>query len=65
MQNINSFSENVSRLTGSADKILAVAEAMNESITGNAPEVYLSDDIKLPSFANVLRRLDRRLIISQ
>ena len=59
MQNINSFSENVSRLTGSADKILAVAEAMNESITGNAPEVYLSDDIKLPSFANVLRRLDR------
>lgn len=59
MQNINSFSENVDRLTGSADKILAVAEAMNESITGNAPEVYLSDDIKLPSFANVLRRLDR------
>lgn len=59
MQNINSFAENVRNLTDSASKVLSVAEAMNESITGNAPEIYLSDDIKLPSFANVLRRLDR------
>ena len=59
MQNINSFAENVKTLTDSANKVLSVAEAMNESITGNAPEIYLSDDIKLPSFSNVLRRLDR------
>jgi hypothetical protein len=59
MQNINSFAENVRTLTDSANKVLSVAEAMNESITGNAPEIYLSDDIKLPSFSNVLRRLDR------
>ncbi len=58
MNNINSFAENVKTLTESADKVLSVAEAMNESITGNIPEVYLSDDIKLPSFSNVLRRLD-------
>ena len=56
MNNINSFAENVKTLTESADKVLSVAEAMNESITGNIPEVYLSDDIKLPSFSNVLRR---------
>ena len=59
MQNINSFAENVRTLTDSANKVLSVAEAMNESITGNAPEIYLSDNIKLPSFSNVLRRLDR------
>lgn len=59
MSNINSFAENVKTLTKSADKVLAVAEAMNESISGNAPEIYLNDDIKLPSFTNVLRRLDR------
>ena len=59
MTNINSFAENVKSLTESADKVLSVAEAMNESISGNVPEVYLSDDVKLPSFTNVLRRLDR------
>ena len=57
--NINSFAENVKTLTESSSKVLAVAEAMNESISGNAPEIYLSDDVKLPSFTNVLRRLDR------
>ena len=59
MPNINSFSENVKNLTQSANTVLQVAEAMNEAINGNIPEVYLSDDIKLPSFSNVLRRLDR------
>ena len=49
MTNINSFAENVKNLTESADKVLSVAEAMNESISGNVPEVYLSDDVKLPS----------------
>ena len=57
--NINSFAENVKSLTDSAGKVLAIAEAMNESISGNVPEIYLSDDVKLPSFTNVLRRLDR------
>ena len=57
--NINSFAENVKSLTDSTGKILAIAEAMNESISGNVPEIYLSDDVKLPSFTNVLRRLDR------
>ena len=59
MSNINSFAENVKTLTQTANDVMEVAEAMNEAISGNAPEVYLSDDIKLPSFSNVLRRLDR------
>ena len=59
MNNINSFAENVERLTKSAADILNVAEAMNESISGNSAEVYISDNVTLPSFSNVIKRLDR------
>lgn len=59
MNNINSFAENVGNLTKSAADILNVAEAMNEAISGNTAEVYLADNITLPSFSNVVKRLDR------
>ena len=58
-ENINSFSENVNSITKSCSDIIEIAEGMNEAIYGNDTEVVVSENITLPSFSNVVKRLER------
>lgn len=59
MANINSYAENMAQLTKAASEILDVAQAINATVTGNDEEVVVTDDVVLPSFQNVLNRVER------
>ena len=59
MANINSYSENMAKLTKAASDMLDVAQAMNETITGNNAEVVVTDDVVLPSYQNIVNRVER------
>ena len=59
MGNINSYSENMAQLTKAASDMLDVAQAMNETITGNEAEVVVTDDLVLPSYQNIVNRVER------
>ena len=59
MANINSYSENMAQLTKAASDMLDVAQAMNETITGNDAEVVVTEDIVLPSYQNIVNRVER------
>ena len=59
MANTNSYSENMARLTQAANDILEVANAVNETISGNDAEVVVKEDITFPSYQNVINRIDR------
>ena len=59
MANINSYSENMAQLTKAASDMLDVAQAMNETITGNNAEVVVTDDVVLPSYQNIVNRVER------
>lgn len=39
--------------------MLDVAQAMNETITGNNAEVVVTDDVVLPSYQNIVNRVER------
>ena len=58
MANINSYSENMAQLTKAANDMLDVAQAMNKTITGNDAEVVVADDIVLPSYQNIVNRVE-------
>ena len=59
MANINSYSENMAQLTKAANDMLDVAQAMNKTITGNDAEIVVTDDIVLPSYQNIVNRVER------
>ena len=59
MANTNSYSENMAQLTKAASDMLDVAQAMNETITGNSAEVVVTDDVVLPSYQNIINRVER------
>ena len=59
MANTNSYSENMAQLTKAASDMLEVAKAMNETIVGNDSEVVVSDDVVLPSYQNIVNRVER------
>ena len=59
MANINSYSENMAQLTKAASDMLDVAQAMNETITGNNAEVVVTDNVVLPSYQNIVNRVER------
>ena len=59
MANTNSYSENMAKLTKAASDMLDVAQAMNETITGNNAEVVVTDDVVLPSYQNIVNRVER------
>ena len=59
MANTNSYSENMAQLTKAASDMLDVAKAMNETIVGNESEVVVSDDVVLPSYQNIVNRVER------
>lgn len=59
MANNNSYSENMAKLTEAASEILEMTEAMSRTVTGNEAEVVITEDMVLPSYQNVINRLDR------
>lgn len=59
MANTNTFIENLNKLTKEASDVLSYAEAMNEAMTGNSDTVTSPDGLTLPSYPNVLNRLER------
>ena len=59
MANTNSYSENMAQLTKAASDMLDVAKAMNETIVGNDSEVVVSEDVVLPSYQNIVNRVER------
>lgn len=59
MPNVNTYTENLNKLTEASKDIINMASAMNDAITGNSAEVIMGDDITLPSYQHVLNRLER------
>ena len=59
MANTNTFIENLNKLTKEASDVLSYAEAMNEAMTGNSDTVTTPDGLTMPSYPNVLNRLER------
>lgn len=57
--NTNSYTENMAALTESASEVMKYAEAMNEAIVGNDAEVVMGEDVVMPSFENVINRVER------
>ena len=59
MANVNTFSENLNKLTEASKDIISMATVLNDAVTGNSSEVIMGDGIVLPSYQNVLHRLQR------
>ena len=57
--NINTFAENMSKLTENSKKVLSMAEGINEAMKGNDAEVYISEELVIPSFSNIVKRVER------
>ena len=57
MINSNSYAENLKKLTESSADIIAIASGINEAMAGNDAEVNISEDMSLPSFSNIVKRL--------
>ena len=59
MANVNSYTENLRKLTESSKNIVEMATALNNAVTGNSAEVIMGDGITLPSLQNVINRVER------
>lgn len=55
----NSFAENIANLTKQTSEIISIAEGINESMAGDEAEVKVSDNLTLPSYSNIIKRIDR------
>ena len=59
MINSNSYAENLKKLTENSADIIAIASGINEAMAGNDAEVNISEDVSLPSFSNIIKRVER------
>lgn len=59
MDNINSFAGNMTQLSESVNDVLKIVEGMNEAMIGNQEEVKVTDELTLPSFSNITKRVER------
>lgn len=59
MANTNSYTENMASLTESAKEVMKYAEAMNEAVVGNEADIVMGEDVVMPSFENVINRVER------
>lgn len=59
MGNVNSYSDNLAKLTEASKNIVNIASALNDAMTGNVSEVIVGDGITLPSYQNVINRVER------
>lgn len=59
MANTNSYAENLRKLTENTTEILNIAQGLNEAMSGNESEVNITGDIAIPSFNNIVKRVER------
>jgi len=59
MANINSYADTLEQITGAAVEMAQVAKAFNETVTGNEQEVVITDDLVMPSYQNIIKRVER------
>lgn len=59
MTNSNSYADNLSKLASASADIIEIASGINEAMTGNNAEVNISDDLTIPSFSNIVKRVER------
>lgn len=59
MANTNSYAENLRKLAENTTEILNIANGLNEAMIGNESEVNITDDISIPSFNNIVKRVER------
>lgn len=59
MANINSYAENLNALTQSTKEVINIATALNEAVTGNEAQVVVTEDKVMPSFENIIKRVER------
>ena len=59
MSNTNSYADNLKKLAENTSDILAIAEGLNEAMAGNSAEVNVTEDLAIPSFTNIVKRVDR------
>jgi len=57
--NTNSYANNMAKLTESCKEVLSIAQAINESVAGTDSEIVTNDGLVLPSYPNVIQRLER------
>ena len=57
--NINSFAQNLSELTKSCADIMEFAEGINETLSGADKDYKVTEEIVLPSYANIVNRVER------
>lgn len=55
----NSFAENLANLTQQSAEVVSLLEGINESMAGNDSEVKISEETTLPSYSNIIKRVDR------
>lgn len=55
----NSFAENLANLTQQSAEVISLLEGINESMAGNDSEVKVSEETTLPSYSNIIKRVDR------
>ena len=56
---MNSYADNLAQLTKNTADVLALAEAFNEALSSTEAEIRVTEDIALPSFSNVVKRVNR------
>ena len=59
MSNVNSYSENLTKLTEASKNVIEMASALNNAVKGNSAEVVMGDGITLPSLQNIANRVER------
>lgn len=59
MANVNSYTDNLERLTEASKNIVDIATALNDAMTGNSSQIIVGDGVTLPSFQNVINRVER------
>lgn len=57
--NVNSYADNLAKLTAASNEILKIASGFNATLTGNNEEVFVSNDISMPSYENIVNRVKR------
>lgn len=59
MTNINSYAETLNNLTQTTNQIIDITNAMNKTVTGNEESTVVIGDVVLPSYENVIKRVER------
>lgn len=59
MANVNSYEENLKQLSQNSKEMVELANAFNEATYGNNDSVVMGDGVVLPSFNNIVNRVEK------